>query len=409
MADKIKVDNETSLKDIKWGGTLNEFLWTFAGVDKKLLRQCPSEYAKYAGMGGTILCTSIMAMISGAYAIYFVFESSLIACAFGIFWGILILNLDRFIVSTMYSDGKHTISRLELWSGLPRIIMAIFLGVVISTPLEMKLFEERIDVQIAEMQQGKIEQFENEVKNANLAELEKWKEERRSIEEKTEELQETYNDNYQAYIKEKTGEEGTGIQGDGPVARAKKELSDQSKTALQDYKDSHQERLNDLNEKIEKIETEIEAEKKKYEEIVGESGFCQRYDAFAEIDDNNVGLAIAIWFIRLLFIIIEVAPVFFRMMVAAGPYDELLKAQKKYIESLAKREIEEIDQEYNTEITISTERNRARLKAETTANTALYEGIAMAQSEVISTAIAKWKKQELEKVEKDPSAYIKIN
>jgi hypothetical protein len=33
----------------------------------------------------------------------------------------------------------------------------------------------------------------------------------------------------------------------------------------------------------------------------------------------------------------------------------------------------------------------------------------MAQSKVISTAIEKWKKQELEKVEKDPSAYIKIN
>ena len=409
MADKIKLDNDTSLKDIKWGGALNEFLWTFAGVDKKLLRQCPSEYAKYAGMGGTILCTSIMAMISGAYAIYFVFESSLIACAFGLFWGILIMNLDRFIVSTMYSDGKHTISSLELWSGLPRIIMAIFLGLVISTPLEMKLFEERIDVQIAEIQQGRIEQFENEIKKANLGELEKWKEEKRRIEEKIEKLQETYNDNYQAYIKERTGEAGTGIQGDGPAAKAKKELADQSKKALQDYKDSHKDELMTLNEKIEKTDVEIKAKKNKYEEIVGESGFCQRYDAFAEIDDNNVGLAIAIWFIRLLFIIIEVAPVFFRMMVASGPYDKLLEAQKLHIESLANREIEEIKHEYNTEITISIERNRARLEAETAANTALYNGIAMAQSEVIATAIAKWKKQELEKVEKDPSAYIKIN
>ena len=409
MADKIKVDNGTSLKDIKWGGALNEFLWTFAGVDKKLLRQCPSEYAKYAGMGGTILCTSIMAMISGAYAIYFVFESSLIACAFGLFWGILIMNLDRFIVSTMYSDGKHTISSLELWSGLPRIIMAIFLGVVISTPLEMKLFEERIDIQIAKMQQDRIVEFGNEVKNAKLAELEKLSSERSSIEEEIKKLQETYNRQYEDYIKERTGEAGTGIQGDGPVAKAKKELCNQSKLALQDYKDSNKDRLKVLSEEIERIYTEVESEKKKYEEIVGESGFCQRYEAFAKIDDDNAGLAIVILFIRLLFIIIEVAPVFFRMMVAAGPYDKLLEAQKLHIESLAEIEIEEIEKEKTTEITISTERNRARLEAETTANTALYKGIAMAQSEVISTAIAKWKKQELEKVEKDPSAYIKIN
>jgi len=48
----------------------------------------------------------------------------------------------------MYSDGKHTISWAELQSGLPRIIMAIFLGLVISTPLEMKIFNDRINSQL---------------------------------------------------------------------------------------------------------------------------------------------------------------------------------------------------------------------------------------------------------------------
>ena len=79
---------------------------------------------------------------------YFVFQQIWVACAFGVFWGLLIFNLDRYIVNTMYSDGKPTISWLELRSGLPRIIMAIFLGIVISTPLEMKIFEDRIDSQL---------------------------------------------------------------------------------------------------------------------------------------------------------------------------------------------------------------------------------------------------------------------
>ena len=48
----------------------------------------------------------------------------------------------------MYSDGKHTISGYELLAGLPRIIIAIFLGIVISTPLELKIFEDRINFQI---------------------------------------------------------------------------------------------------------------------------------------------------------------------------------------------------------------------------------------------------------------------
>lgn len=407
MAEQIKSDNDYSLRDIKWGGVINEFLWTFAGVDKKLLRQCPNEYAKYAGMGGTILCTAIMAMISGAYAIYFVFESIWVACAFGIFWGILILNLDRFIVSTMYSDGKHTISRLELWAGLPRIIMAIFLGVVISTPLEMKLFEERINIQIAEIQRDRRRQFiENNAKTDNLDEL---KAERKAILDERQRRNEDIENQRRDLVAEAEGRSRSGKVGQGPAYHAKVANLNTSQEERNKYESLTNPRLEELNLKISKIEEAREYEKEKYEEIVGESGFCQRYEAFSKIDDNNIELAIVIWFIRLLFIIIEVAPVFFRMMIAAGPYDDLLQAQKLYISKLANRESFDIGKEYETEIAISTERNRVRLEAETAANEALYSGIASAQSEVIATAIEKWKRQELEKVTKDPSTYIKIN
>lgn len=118
------------------------------GVNRKIVRQCPTDYAKYAGMGGTILFTAIMASLSGSYALFSVFDDEVVAICFGVFWGLLIFNLDRFIVNTMYSDGKVTISWQEFKSGLPRIIMAIFLGIVISTPLELKIFEDAIDIRI---------------------------------------------------------------------------------------------------------------------------------------------------------------------------------------------------------------------------------------------------------------------
>lgn len=141
-------NNDNLEEEVKSGGALNEFLWICAGVNRKVIRQCPTDYAKYAGSGGTILFTALMAMLSGGYAMFFVFHSMKIAALFGLFWGLLIFNLDRYIVNTMYSDGKPTISWLELMAGLPRIIMAIFLGIVISTPLEMKIFEGRIDHQL---------------------------------------------------------------------------------------------------------------------------------------------------------------------------------------------------------------------------------------------------------------------
>lgn len=143
----------------KWGGTLNEFLWLCAGVNRKILLQCPPDWAKYAGQGGLILFTALMAMLSGGYAFFTIFGDVALAIGFGVFWGLLIFNLDRFIVNTMYSDGKYTISWGEFFAGLPRIIIAIFIGIVISTPLEMKIFEDQIETQMVM----------NNIEKANIA------------------------------------------------------------------------------------------------------------------------------------------------------------------------------------------------------------------------------------------------
>lgn len=150
---------QSSHKGTKRGSLLNEFFWICSGANRDILRQCPTEYSKYFGIGGTIFFTAAMAALSGGYAFNTIFKDNLLALCFGIFWGLLIFNLDRFIVNTMYSDGKHTISWSEFKSGFPRIIIAVFLGIVISTPLELKIFEDEINVKIDEMIEIKLDEY----------------------------------------------------------------------------------------------------------------------------------------------------------------------------------------------------------------------------------------------------------
>lgn len=78
--------------------------------------------------------------------------AALFACA----WSLMIFFLDRFITNTMYSDGKVTISWLELRSALPRIVIAIFLGVVISAPLELIIFDKEVNLAITNYQEAYI-------------------------------------------------------------------------------------------------------------------------------------------------------------------------------------------------------------------------------------------------------------
>ena len=400
------MENNKSVYDskeiIEWGGWLNEFMWICAGANRRVLRQCPTDYAKYAGIGGTILFTALMAMLSGGYALYFVFNSVPKAIAFGIFWGMLIFNLDRFIVNTMYSDGKVTISWREFYSGLPRIIMAIFLGVVISTPLEMKIFEDRINSQLVKDNIERTNASRAQIDEGNKPLVDR----RNELEKQQSDIQNRLAKANEELKKEGEGSALSGKAGHGQIYKDKEANRDAIQKELSMWNSAHQNELNDLSDQI-----KINRDKGNADIAEGneENGFCVRYEAFSNVKSNNLALNIVSIVIMLLFIIIETAPTFFKMMIASGPYDDYLRAEMHRIRVLSDKRISDINDDINTEVQISTQKNKERLEAEVLANKELMEKIAKTQAELLQTAIDKWREEELAKIDKDPSAYIKTN
>jgi hypothetical protein len=391
----------------------NEFLWWCAGANKKVLRQCPTEYAKYAGMGGTIFSTACMAALSGGYAISYVFDDTLVSVLFGLFWGfVIIFNLDRLIVNTMYSDGEVTISWKEFKSGLPRILLAIFLGVVISTPLEMKIFEDRIASRLVydnlertkESSQKALEGKKYQIDRRNLLE-----EEKRDIIKRL------------AAANQELKEEGEGVAlsgkvGHGPIYEDKKNNRDAIQKELEDWETAHKTELENITAQIQINDSITGAD---IEQGNKEKGFCVCYEALSNLTSIkwsfkpfNLKIPKLFWvslFITLLFVSIECAPTFMRMMVADGSYEKLLEAEKHKIRVLADKRISDLNDEINTEVQISTQKNKERLEAEVLANKKLMELIAKTQAELLNTAIEKWREEELAKINENPSAYIKTN
>lgn len=400
----METNNISNDKDekIEWGGWLNEFLWICAGSNRKVLRLCPTDYAKYAGIGGTILFTALMAMLSGGYALYFVFESVPKAIAFGIFWGMLIFNLDRFIVNTMYSDGKVTISWREFYSGLPRIIMAIFLGIVISTPLEMKIFEDRINSQLVK---DNIER--TNTSRAKIDEGNKPLSDRRNLlEQQQAEIQDRLAKANEELKNEGEGSALSGKAGHGPIYKDKEQNMKAIEKELAMWNSSHKQELEDLREQIKTNRNKGNAD---ISDGNHENGFCVRYEAFSNVKKENFTLRVVSLVIMLLFIIIETAPTFFKMMIASGPYDDYLRAETHRVRVLSDKRISDLNDEVNTEVQISTQKNKDRLAAEALANKELMEKIAKAQAELLQTAIDKWREEELAKIEENPSEYIQSN
>ena len=122
---------------------LQRFFIFCSGGDTAILEDCsPGEQTKFAGIGATVFFTAVMATIAAAYALYTVFDNYFTAIFFGLIWGLLIFNLDRFIVSTIKKRNNFFD---ELLQATPRIFLAIIIALVIAKPLELKIFEKEIN------------------------------------------------------------------------------------------------------------------------------------------------------------------------------------------------------------------------------------------------------------------------
>ena len=124
-----------------------KLLWWCSGVEKQILiKSTLSNSVKYQVMGVFVLATVILASISTFLAINYVCNNFPISFLSGLLIGLIILYLHRFIVSSIgKGDGEYTISYKELINAIPSILMAIVLGIVISAPIEVFIFNTEIE------------------------------------------------------------------------------------------------------------------------------------------------------------------------------------------------------------------------------------------------------------------------
>ncbi|MDD2984119.1 MAG: DUF4407 domain-containing protein [Crocinitomicaceae bacterium] len=149
---------------------LQNFFILCSGADKEIIKDCPTEWNKFAGIGATIFLTACLALLSGAYAMHFVFENSIVSILFGVFWAIVIFNLDRYIVLSLRKEKiptqtdikretdpnkkeelKSEKSRLfwnQIYMASPRFIIALIIALTVSKPIELRLFQNRIDKEL---------------------------------------------------------------------------------------------------------------------------------------------------------------------------------------------------------------------------------------------------------------------
>lgn len=305
----------------------SNFLWWCAGAHQQLLKEFPSENSKYVGLGGVILATFVLAALSSGYAIYSVFEHWGWTVLFAITWGLIIFNFDRFLVSTMRKYGVS--KRKQFWMAVPRIVLALIIGLTIARPLELKIFEKEIAVKVTENMHKKMLRNDSLLQRENDALMRTATSERNSLMARKSGIEDTLHRLQQAYVQEADGTGGSMHRGIEKLTRLK---MDAYSNAFSQFNPQLLQLENSIHKQdsiLNSAKAALEDKRKKYEASVQQNvGFLERNKALSDLSNEESSVLWTSFFISLLIILIEIGPILSKLIMPVGPYDIALAKEE---------------------------------------------------------------------------------
>ena len=394
-------------------GAVMRFLWKAAGGDRYILERATySDQIKYMCLGGIVFATGAMAGLAGGYAFYTIFspkgsalEDSIhyptvaLSFVFGIIWGLMIFNIDRFIVtSTGKGDGTEKITWDEFKSAIPRIIMGAIIAITISKPIEIRMFQTEINNELHLEQQKKEKEYE-------IATRKTYEERIKDLHNENIEIQSRI-DNYldqialkdSLYNIEMTQGNGGRGKGEGPVALALKNERERISREMQSFTSSNQMKIDEIEKRRKNLYNELEIALSKNKTVSsGLDGLLMRI----KLAHKVAGFWITL-FITLLFLAIELTPIFFKLMLNKTPYDYLAENRDDLIRA-------ENGIEVRYDFYKGKEGTERHLVINHEAEKIIFEKMKVTeiQKELTEYAIAKYKEREKEKIDANLDEYIK--
>ena len=309
---------------------LKQFFIICSGSDTDILKSCSTgEQNKYAGIGATVFFTALMAFIASSYALYTVFDNLLTSIFFGFIWGLLIFNLDRYIVSTIKKSDNFID---EIIQASPRILLAVIIAIVIAKPLELKIFEKEINQVLLEQKNDLTLANKDQIALQFTPKIETLNTNIKALENQIDTKETEVNDLYSTYIAEAEGREGTMLLGKGPVYKEKREKHDAILAELQQLKTKNKEKIATNEAQIVQLESELKAQVTTTQPIINNfDGLMARVNALSELP------WLPSFFIFLLFLAIETSPIFAKLMSPKGEYDIKLSDNESEIKTWAQQ------------------------------------------------------------------------
>jgi hypothetical protein len=286
---------------------LSRFFQFLSKTDRRVIIYCTDHSVKTQVTNGVfVLLTGLFAFLSSMYAVYTTTNDFKVAIPVAVLYATVIVFIDREIVSA----GSRR-------AALARLPLAFVIGLVISVPLEMRLFAKRIDEQLIEANKDK-----------NKAAREQTEADERAYENRIQKLEkemEGYRGNMaeasQAIFdetvgKRRDGKQRTGLSGCGLACEAAKtQLEDNAK--LLGIAEGE---LEELKRARNDVHTRIK-ETYEWKAIPMSDDLLARYEALEKVKASSPSAIYMARGVMLLIILLEMFPALVKLMQQPNEYN----------------------------------------------------------------------------------------
>jgi hypothetical protein len=347
---------------------MRKLLFAVSGARPEILEKCPTERVKFESLGCAILITSVMATIS----MWFALDSAMgvnpfVALVGALVWGLIILGIDRWLVTSMPVSGAR-----RLGIALPRLLLALLLGSLISTPIVLRIFQSEINAQITVIKQDRASAFLVQQQKSQVgAQVTYWRNDVSNLEKVIDSggevaINPATDPEVQSLTKQRTAElaleqqyykqwqcqlyGGSGCpKGNGPLAQASKNSYHQAQAQVNNLTNEIQQRENqlsatDVSSKQARLQQATNALPNARQQLSiatarqgalqanfdaqneSVNGLLIRLEALNQLSDKNFTVNSTRFLLFLLFLTIECLPVSVKLLQQPGNYEKILKA-----------------------------------------------------------------------------------
>ncbi|WP_447642408.1 MULTISPECIES: DUF4407 domain-containing protein [Chitinophagaceae] len=311
---KVRAEEPTS-----W----TRFLWWLSAVDADVMKECGTDRFRYTIIGYTVLATWIFATLSWGYFFSTLFEDSAIVIPAALFFGFVILSIDRGLIAGLNNGGKNKWLFVAL-----RLALAMTIGFFLSQPIVLMLFQKDVDGHLPVVKEKKVQAFSNQVRQENVVALDQAKAEvdrlRNMQTAKEQHILDLKND----YIKETDGTGGSGKVGESTIAKVKKSAYMQAQEDLTIWKRETQSQLDSAVANQKRLNQSIESQIAVFSKGLND-GFLARVETLDDLMVVHPPVQYRYRLVILLIMLIELMPLLTKLMMSSGLYEERMQLENE--------------------------------------------------------------------------------